>query len=136
MDGLSMSLSCPAKQDPNPGIYGRYTSLPRSVALTIETPSGSNYFIKLTDSQTDSPLLSLFVRGGEPLTTKVPIGNFTLKAASGEHWCGESNLFGGSTKIVEAGRSINFAPNEMHTVSLTPRSEGNLPTRAIPRGNF
>jgi hypothetical protein len=131
-----MGLSCPAKQEPNPGIYGRYTTLPRSVGLTIETPSGSNYFVKLTDSQTDVPLLSFFVRGGEPLTTKVPIGSFTLKAASGDHWCGESNLFGGGTKIVETGRTIDFASNEIHTVSLTPRAEGNLPIRAIRRGSF
>jgi hypothetical protein len=35
--------------------------------------------------QTDAPLLSFVVRGGEAMATEVPIGKFALKAASGEH---------------------------------------------------
>lgn len=135
-DGLSMSLSCSVKQEPAQGIYGRYTNVQRTVQLTIVTPAGSNYFVKLADPTTDAPMLSLFVHGGEPLTAKVPVGSFMLRPASGDRWCGEANLFGGSTHIVETGRAVDFLPNEIHTVTLSPQADGNLPIRTIGRRNF
>ena len=135
-DGLSMSLSCSVRQEPAQGIYGRYTNLPRTVPLTIVTPAGSNYFVKLAEPKTDASMLSLFVHGGEPLTAKVPLGSFILRAASGDRWCGEANLFGGNTHIVEAGRTVEFLPNEIHTITLSPQADGNLPIRTIGRGKF
>jgi hypothetical protein len=136
IDTLSMSLSCPARQDPSAGIYARYSNLPRPVQLTIDAPFGTNYFVKLVDAQGETPAISYFVRGGQPLATTAPAGQFVLKAASGEHWCGESNLFGGDTSIVETGRAVTFASDEIHTISLHPRPNGNLPVRTIGRANF
>jgi hypothetical protein len=90
------------------------------VRLTINAPFGANYFVKLVDAQADAPVISYFIRGGQPLATTAPTGHFVLKAASGEHWCGENNLFGGNTDTIETGRAINFASDEIHTISLQP----------------
>ena len=136
VDTLSMSLSCPAQREPNAGIYARYLSSTRPTRLTIDAPLGANYFVKLVDAQGDLPVISYFVLGGQPLTTTAPAGHFILKAASGEHWCGETNLFGGGTSIVETGRAISFALDEIHTISLQPRRNGNLPLRNIGRAKF
>jgi hypothetical protein len=136
IDTLSMSLSCPAPQEPAAGIYARYQNTPRPVQLTLDAPFGANYFVKLVDAQADAPIISYFVLGGQPLTTTAPTGRFILKAASGEHWCGESNLFGGDTNIVETGRAITFASDEIHTIRLQPRRNGNLPLRNIGRAKF
>jgi hypothetical protein len=136
IDTLSMSLSCPAQREPMAGIYARYSNLPRPVQLTINAPLGVNYFVKLVDAQGETPAISYFVRGGQPLATTAPAGHFVLKAASGEHWCGEASLFGGDTNIVETGREIIFDPDETHTISLQSRPKGNLPLRKIGRAKF
>jgi hypothetical protein len=131
-----MSLSCSALREPAQGIYARYSNSSRPVQLTIDAPVGTNYFVKLVDAQTDTPVVSYFVRGGQMLTTTAPAGHFVLKAASGEHWCGESSLFGGGTNIVETGRPIALATDEIHTISLQPHSDGNLLLRNIGRAKF
>ena len=136
VDTLSMSLSCSARRQPNAGIYARYLNSPRPVRLIIDAPRGAKYFVKLVDAQGGAPVISYFVLGGQPLTTTAPTGRFILKAASGEHWCGEINLFGGDTSIVETGRAISFASDEIHTISLQPLRNGNLPLRNIGRAKF
>jgi hypothetical protein len=136
MDTLTMSLSCPVQREPAAGIYARYSSLSRPVPQIIDAPSGANYFVKLVDTEGDWPIISYYVHGGERLTTTAPLGRFTLRAASGTQWCGESNLFGGATKIVETGRAITLAADEIHTISLQMRPDGNLPLRNIGRARF
>jgi hypothetical protein len=136
VDSLSMSLSCRVNEEPIGGLVARYTNLPRTVELSLITPAGSNFFVKLAQPETAKPVLSIFVHGGVPVTVKVPLGSFILKAASGEHWCGETNLFGGDTVIVETGRTIEFQAQQIHTVTLSPRPDGNLPMRPIARGKF
>jgi hypothetical protein len=73
---------------------------------------------------------------GHRLPLSQPAGHFVLKAASGEHWCGENSLFGGDTDIVETGKAITFASDEVHTVGLQPHPNGNLPLRKIGRAKI
>jgi hypothetical protein len=91
---------------------------------------------QLVAAQTETPVISYFIRGGQTLVTTAPTGDFVLKAASGERWCGENNLFGGNTSIVETVRTISFASDETHKISLQPRPGGNLPLRSIGRAKF
>lgn len=135
-DYVAMSLNCREIEAPAGGLFARYISLPRTVELNLITPVGVNYFVKLAQADTAKPALSIFVHGGDPTNVKVPAGRFTLKAASGDRWCGETNLFGSETRIVESGRSINFEPGQIHTVTLASRPNGNLPVRPIERGTF
>jgi hypothetical protein len=81
-------------------------------------------------------VISYFIRRGQPLVTTAPTGDFSLKAASGERWCGQNNLFGGNTSIVETGRTISFASDETQKISLQPRPDGDLPLRNIGRAKF
>lgn len=131
-----MKLGCRVSEEPVSGIVARYTNLPRTVDLNLISPAGSNFFVKLAQPETGKPILSIFAHGGTPVTVRVPVGSFTLKAASGEHWCGETNLFGGETRIIETGRTIDFLAQQIHTVTLNARPDGNLPIRAIARGKF
>jgi hypothetical protein len=73
----------------------------------MEMKQASDYFAKIEEPSNGCAPLSLSVRGGEPLTTNVEIVNFH---ASGERWCGESNLFAAGTTVVETGRTITRAP--------------------------
>src|ERR1700716_4027497 len=63
IDTLSMSLSCPAQQEPAAGIYARYSKLPRPVELNFDAPGGANYLVRLVDAQTETPVISYFIRG-------------------------------------------------------------------------
>lgn len=137
-DSISMSVGCMlfTPKQPAHGLYARYTEAAGVVPLTLNSTAGQNYFVKFESPQTSRPVITFFVHGGTPMHAMMPIGRVTLKSADGHDWCGESNLFGGSTSIVEADRSIVFWDGEEHTIWLTPSREGNLRLNPIPRSKF
>jgi len=122
---------------PSPGVYAIYQQQARIVPLTIQTAAGSDYFIKFeTDSSTSAPVMSLFVHGGSPLRTRVPIGTFIVKHASGIGWCDERNLFGKETSTEQGKTPAIFDEDHEYTLRLIKLSSGNFPTTRIRRSEF
>jgi hypothetical protein len=80
--------------------------------------------------------MSFFIHGGKSVEAMVPNGRFVVKVARGDTWCGEGALFGGSTSMDKADRTLTFFEGEGHTVTVTPTQTGNLPFRPIQRGDF
>jgi hypothetical protein len=130
-----MGLGCSIRKAPSHGIYARYPSAVGGASLTITTPTGSDYFVKLERETGGIPVMSFFIHGGRAVYAVVPTGQFVMKVASGTTWCGESYLFGSGTTMQETG-SLVFAEDEVHTVTLTATSAGNLPIHSIPRSRF
>lgn len=84
----------------------------RIAPLRIVTPSGrENYYVKLVDISTGASIVSFFIFGGESFETKVPLGTFAIKYATGEIWYGEKYLFGKNTQYSEADKTFEFAVN-------------------------
>ena len=52
--------------------------------------------------------MTLFLRGGTPFQTQVPLGNYELRYAAGDTWYGETHLFGKNTKYAKASDTFNF----------------------------
>jgi hypothetical protein len=104
--------------------------------LTINSTPGTNYFIKFDSPRTNSTVIAFFVHGGIPVRAFMPVGEFILKSASGQNWCGEHALFGFDTTINEAGRIVRFDYDTEHTIRITPMRDGNLPVKHIPLGKF
>jgi hypothetical protein len=78
------------------------------------------------------------------METKVPLGRFILKYATGDAWCGENDLFGNQTQFNKANADLRFARQEFydgytligHTVELILQINGNLKTSRISRQTF
>lgn len=65
--------------------------------FSIQTKTGSNYLVKLVNVASSKDQIWIFVRGGEPYSTKVPVGNYVPRVASGNIWYGREQLFGPDT---------------------------------------
>lgn len=77
--------------------------------LEIKVSQGNNYLIKVEDAYTHAPLASFFIRSGETLNTKVPLGDYIIKYAYGKEWYGIDSLFGKETAYAKADDILNFS---------------------------
>jgi hypothetical protein len=112
--------------------------------LTIRTAAGSNYFLKLVDLN-GRTARAYYMHGGSAQAFPVPLGLFTLKYATGERWCSESDYFGEHTVFNVADKTLDFdqqvRPDPDGTTTLTSdelirQRGGNLRTHTIPRSQF
>lgn len=112
----------------------------RIAPLKINTSYGSNYVVKLKDYYTKEPVMTIFVRGGNEIETKVPLGNFEITYASGDKWYGYDNLFGAETEYSKADEIFSFRDTGYqingYTITLYRVSNGNLRTTNINKSNF
>lgn len=108
--------------------------------FSIHTAPEVNYYVKLVDIETGKTAVTIFVWGGQSIETKVPLGTYELRYATGRDWYGEEKLFGAGTSCVQADKRMIFyrnGPQIMgHTVSLIKRIDGNLHTHNINPSQF
>ena len=78
--------------------------------LTIKTrPEGRHFFIKLLEMPEQKEVLSTFIRSGDKLKLRIPIGIYTLKYAVGDTWYGTRWLFGSQTVFSRIEKDIEFS---------------------------
>jgi len=130
------SATCTSYPQPSSGLYASYDQSARVSPLIIRTSPGGSYFIKLEDAVSAKPIMTFYLRGGETFEQDVPEGNFVLKYATGEIWCGEKGLFGPATSTNKADRIFEFTETRGYTVELISRRNGNLRTNALDRSQF
>lgn len=125
----------------NQGIHHIYTKAKRIAPFRITTGTGQdNYFIKLVDANTKSPVMTIYVHGGRTFETKVPLGTYGLRYATGRTWYGTKLLFGPQTGYSEVDENLTFSieGNEVqgNIIELVPRIGGNLKTKSISANEF
>jgi outer membrane protein assembly factor BamE (lipoprotein component of BamABCDE complex) len=133
----------PAKSLPTPasGTIKQYHASDSVAPLTIRTRGlGQNYFVKLTEWTTGRIVATVFIRGGQSVDFKMPLGSYKMKYAAGATWYGESELFGPDTSYSEADSRFDFEDNgnqfSGYTVELYLQQNGNLETRKISPSEF
>lgn len=105
--------------------------------LSIKTsPNGGyNYFVKIVNTTNNRELGGYFIRSGEVLETKVPVGNYEIRYASGKQWYGTGYLFGPETRYSKAESifTFNFDGYQYsgYTIELIMQNNGNLRTSEI-----
>jgi hypothetical protein len=98
----------------------------------------------LEDADTGATVETFFIRSGESVSTKVPLGAFVLHYATGRSWCRELQLFGPDTGTFKADTVLDFERQETadgysilgHTIELIAQRNGNLATETIAREKF
>ena len=104
----------------------------------INTEPDINYFVKLVDETTNKTVMTIFVRGGQSVETKVP-WTYEFRYASGKHWYGEEELLDHG-RFMKADNKLDFYNDGLrimgHKVELIKQIDGNLHTREINKIDF
>lgn len=131
----------PLQPLPVNGSKSTYSNRDAIAPLTISTRQGlGHYFVKIVDWTTDAPVMTIFVRSGQSVSTKVPLGSYKVKYATGSQWYGKTHLFGPETSYSMADSRFDFEEtgNQVSgfTVELFLQPNGNLRTKRIRPKDF
>ena len=131
----------PVQALPFNGSESTYSMAEAVAPLTISTRQGTgHYFVKIVDWATEAPVMTVFVRSGQSVSTKVPLGSYKIKYAAGSQWYGETYLFGPETSYSMAEKRFDFEEiaNQVSgfTVELFLQPNGNLRTKRIRPKDF
>lgn len=123
------------------GVQHVYAGAERIAPFRVTTSVGqNNYFIKLVDASTNSPVMTIYVLGGSTFETRVPLGTYRLRYATGQTWYGTKNLFGPKTGYSEVEDSLTFSVQgdevQGNDIQLVPQLGGNLATKTISPDEF
>jgi hypothetical protein len=88
--------------------------------LKIEADN-SSYLVKIVDKSSDTEAMLIFIGPNQTFDTKVALGTYRIRGASGDTWYGEKNLFGPSTSFFVLRRSTgaSFAGDDEFQFTLT-----------------
>jgi hypothetical protein len=107
--------------------------------LRLVVPAGSDYFVKLVDTN-GREISAFYMFGGSSKEIDVPFGEYRIRYASGQQWCGLSELFGPDTSFSEADETFSFGAFDGkisgYTVELIPQAHGNLATKHLGKADF
>lgn len=112
--------------------------------FTIKTSGDSNYLIKMTEHYTGKEYIKIFVRGGESVKIKVPLGDYDIKYLSGNNWYGidskNNYVFGEDTSFNKADEVFSFYETDEgysgNIVELYKSAGGNLHTSKLNPEDF
>ena len=124
---------------PRSGDVRQVPDIRRVAPFEIKTEPGQNYLVKLAlPSDPLGTVMSVFVRGGDTVEIKAPLGTYILKYAAGTTWYGykKNVLFGPSTTYTQADSLFTFTATHGHSVTLYTVSDGNLSTSDIKAQQF
>lgn len=135
--------NCPGVAMPVSGEVKMYTDSARVAPLEIKTSRGVNYLVKLVSisGSSERTVMTIFAKGGETISTAVPLGTYELRYAAGEKWCGYEHHYKHETNCCyKADKKLTFAATETqfsgYTVTLYRVPSGNLSTSRIPSERF
>ena len=110
--------------------------------LQIKTPVSSveHYFIKVVDVLEENTVKTIFIRSGNTIDTKMPLGSYTIKYATGKTWYGTEHLFGPKTTYSKANKTFTFTREgnrySGYTIELILQPHGNLRTQRMPKSEW
>jgi hypothetical protein len=112
----------------------------RVAPFEIQTSGPSDYLVKLVSTNSGQPVMTVFVRGGQTVSTEVPLGTFEVRYAVGSTWYGYEHLFGPETSYKKADTTFTFRNDGYqytgYTITLYTVSNGNMRTSRIGADQF
>lgn len=134
------AFSAPPVAQPASGTVRRLAPGREIAPFQIQTRGSGNYLVKLEDAYSGIDVMDIFVRGGDTVDVKVPLGNYVVKYASGLTWYGYDYLFGPDTGYSKAESTFNFTRDAYgvsgFTITLYQVTNGNLHTRSLSAAEF
>jgi hypothetical protein len=116
----------------------------------IETEAGADYLLKLVSTTDENDNIIIFVRGGEIYSSKMPLGTYKIRGATGSTWYSKEAFFGPTTRFFrlqdkngkgpEASTTIRFwqERNKIFGMTLILKNVvgGNMAQEPISRSEF
>jgi hypothetical protein len=141
VDKLTQKLiQAKADADPATGVLTRSFKAEGVAPLEIKTRGGANYYIKVVDWTTKAEMMTVFIRGGEPFETMVPVGSYEIKYAAGQSWYGPILDFGENASYARCDERFDFSRTadgfSGYTLELILQQNGNLATDPISVHEF
>lgn len=137
---IKPSPSYPVHVMPYTGSVKTFTNAERVAPFEIMAAQGNHYLVKLVESYTDAPVMTVFVRSGTTVSVKVPLGSYEVRYACGYTWYGYEYLFGPDTAYSKADETFCFATESNqykgYSISLYEVKGGNLNTSPIRADQF
>ena len=131
------------KSLPKSGVIKNYTRREAVAPFKIITSNYSddeNYYIKLVDSRTDHVAETIFVRSGDTVEVKVPVGSYKIRYATGHKWYGEEDLFGHETSYAKSNELLVFSYSGYYvsgmSLTLYKTRNGNFATNPMKAEDF
>jgi hypothetical protein len=94
-----------ASSRPPTGVLERSRKKNAIATLELATPAGRDYLVKIVNVVDSQDQVVIYIRGGETYSTKVALGRYYARAATGKTWYGKTDLFGPETiffRFIEA----------------------------------
>ena len=114
----------------------RYDSPP----LKISNAPGANTLMKLIRIKDNIEVMSIFIRAGQTVEVKVPLGSYKAKIASGQTWYGDAVRFGPNTSYATLDTVLEFSiqGNQLlgNELMLTRVRDGNLRQGPLSASEF
>lgn len=108
--------------------------------FTLTASKDNNHYVKLESAKNQAVIATYFIKAGESIITKVPLGQYRIKVASGRNWFGEALLFGVRTELKKSDNIFTFSQKGSQivgqTITFNARVNGNMPTSRIHRNDF
>lgn len=130
----------PSQPLPPSGREYNYSSRKGVAPLQIVVPNaGDNYYVKVVTFE-NKPVKAVFIRSGDTVKIRVPLGTYKIKYATGETWYGQKYLFGPGTSATIAESDFDFRVEDNrysgYTIELIKQANGNLHSRNISIDEF
>ena len=113
-----------------------------AVSLRIRTPRNDTRptFIKIY-TENGIHVASVFIRGGDSPTVRLPANTYMIKSAYGENWFGPEEMFGDDnayyqTLLLEGRTTYAFSRNYNYTLTLRDAVDGNVGAQNESRTGF
>lgn len=107
--------------------------------IVVPITAGDNYYVKVVTLE-NQPVKEVFIRAGDAVKIRVPLGTYKVKYAYGKIWYGEKHLFGPGTRVTEVERNFVFRvenkQNTGYALDLINQDNGNLHSRNISIKDF
>ena len=116
---------------------GRLRGSTSGTKIIIKAPKdGQGRYIQLRSYDSDAFAVSGFIQPGKSCTVRVPQGDYYLLIAVGVTWYGEEIIFGEQSVFSRTGLFEVASRRYYHTVTLEPKSGGNLPLYGVSGDEF
>jgi len=89
---------------PRHGTLQMESSSELRIPWRVTTAAGQDYFLILSEAQSQRRVLTLYLHGGEPFLGMVPEGDFSLAYTTGFYWYGPQHRFGPGSRMLKAER--------------------------------
>lgn len=135
---VNVDQSAPGDR-PGTGVMSSPEGVPRVARLVVTAGAGADQYLKLVEAGSGREAMTLYVREGQTLQTRAPLGRYRLRYASGQRWGGTQLLFGPETRVAAATDILDFGTEgavRAYELTLGSAEDGNQAGRAIPRAEF